>query len=466
VTLLLQHATIGPMRPLALLGFTLLGLGIVAPPRIAAAGEEPPIEQRYTIAATLDPNAATLDATETLELTYRGSGELAHVDLSVIPRALGYLTLNEPVTVNGDGASVEWTTSTNLRVSLPEPIGRHEIASIEVSFALAIGSSPDAFSARLSLNNGVLSFGEWFPILSREHDVYGIGDPQVSYNAESIRLELETTTQLGRDAVACPGMVEAPATTGTRWVCETTDVRDFSFVVNPRFRLTTREVGETALRVYTETVNGTLTADLAVQALIGLGEVYGPYPWPDLMIAEVGAGGGFSMEYPRAIHLTRGKVTDTYVLYHEVAHQWFYAQVGNDQMLEPWLDEGFADFSARYLMGIGENQCSTRAVDNSVFAWEAGATTGGDWTSCDGYFHTVFYKGTEFLNSLRAAMGDDAFFAAMRGFVDAHRYGVVTARDLLGHLSRETDANLRPTYRAYLAGPLGRPAGRAAPESP
>jgi hypothetical protein len=443
-----------------------LGLASSMAPQIATGAVEPPIDQRYAISATLDFSTARLDATETIELTNRGRGEIVDVDLSVIPRALGYLTLHEPVTVDGEAASVEWTTSTNLRVSLPEPLGRHDTAAIGIGFTLAVGSSGGAFGARLSSDSGVLSFGEWFPILSREHDVYGVGDPQVSYSAESVRLELDTTTQLPRDAVACPGLLEAPATSGARWVCESTDVRDFSFVVNPRFRLTTREVGETALRVYTETVSGAVTADLAVQALIGLGEAYGPYPWPDLVIAEVGAGGGFSMEYPRAIHLTRGKVTDTYVVYHEVAHQWFYAQIGNDQMLEPWLDEGFADFSARYLMGIGEEQCSTRPVDSSVFAWEAGAISGGDWTSCDGYFHTVFYKGTEFLNGLRSTMGDEAFFAALRSYVEANRYGIVTARDLLEHLSRETDAKLRPTYRAYLAGPLGRPVGRAVPDSP
>jgi hypothetical protein len=454
------------MRSRAILAASVLCVGTLVAPGIASGTEEPPIEQRYVIRATLDVAAGRLNAAQTIEVTNRGRGEIVHLDLSVIPRALGYLTLHEPVTVSGDAATTEWTTSTNLRVTLAEPLGRHDSATIEVGFTLVVGSSPDAFSARLSQNNGVLSFGEWFPIVSREHDVYGLGDPQISYNAESMRLELVTTTELPRDAVACPGLIEAPAGSGTHWTCETNDVRDFSFVVNPRFRLTTREVGETALRVYTETVSGAVTADLAVQGLIGLAEVYGPYPWPDLMIAEVGAGGGFSMEYPRAIHLTRGKVTDTYVLFHEVAHQWFYAQIGNDQMLEPWLDEGFADFSARYLMGIGENQCSTRPVDSSVFAWQAEATTGGDWTSCDGYFHTVFYKGTEFLTGLRSAMGDDTFFGALRSFVEDNRYGVVTARDLLGHLSRETDANLRPTYRAYLAGPLGRAAGRVAPDSP
>jgi aminopeptidase N len=168
------------------------------------------------------------------------------------------------------------------------------------------------------------------------------------------------------------------------------------------------------------------------------------------VLAEVGAEGGFSMEYPRAIHLTRSKVTDTYVIDHEVAHQWFYAQLGNDQMREPWLDEGFADFTARWLMHIGENQCSTREVDSSVFAWPAGRTSGGDWLSCDGYFHTVFYKGTEFLNAIRVAMGRASFFAAIRAYIADRRYRLITTRGLLDYLQSSTDANLLPLYRRYL----------------
>jgi aminopeptidase N len=227
-------------------------------------------------------------------------------------------------------------------------------------------------------------------------------------------------------------------------------VRDFSFVVNPRFHLNTRHADGITIRVYTESVGGGVTADKAKAAMGRLNDRYGMYPWDDLVLAEVGADGGFSMEYPRAIHLTRSKVTDTYVLYHEVAHQWFYAQLGNDQMREPWLDEGFADFTARWLMGIGENQCSPREVDSSVFAWPAGRTSGGDWQSCDGYFHTVFYKGTEFLNAVRAAMGRPAFYAALRAYIRDHRYGLITTRGLLDYLRSRTDANLLPLYRHYL----------------
>ena len=223
-------------------------------------------------------------------------------------------------------------------------------------------------------------------------------------------------------------------------------------MVNPRFRLTERQVGPARLRIYTESVDGSRTADLAEHALRRLNGLYGTYPWPDLVLAEVGAFGGFSMEYPAMIHLTRQKVVDTYVLYHEVAHQWFYAQLGNDQMREPWLDEAFADFTARYLMGTGSrDQCSTRPVDSPVTDWPAGPTTGGDWLSCDGYFHAVFYRGTEFLNAVRSAMGDDAFFAALRAHIAAHRYGMTTAERLLTALQDGTDADLAPIFARYLA---------------
>ncbi len=439
-----------PLRgPLVLAALLALGASSVPVGDRAAAATTTNLSQRYEITATLDVAAGRLDAVEQLHLTNRSSRTIDHVNLAVVPRALGYFEMTEPLTVDGEEVDPEWTTTINLHVPL-EDLGVGETVEIGLTFGLTLATSPDAFSARLSSENGVLSFGQWFPILSTEHEVYGLGDPQISFTADAISLDLETTTPLVRDAVACPGLVSAPDGTGTSWSCEVTDVRDFSFVVNPRFRLTETDAAGTIIRVYTETVSGAATAELARTALIGLDEAFGKYPWPDLVLAEVGAGGGFSMEYPRAIHLTRGKVADTYVVYHEVAHQWFYAQLGNDQQREPWLDEGFADFSARYLMGIGPDQCSTRPIDSPVFAWEAGPITGGDWSSCDGYFHTVFYRTTEFLNGLRAAMGDGAFFAAMQQWVAANRLGMTTARGLLLHLDAATDADLEPIYRSYL----------------
>ncbi len=431
------------------LPWALLAGSISAAP--AAAVTTTDASQQYLIQATLDLASGRLDAVEEIDLTNRSHRAIDHVNLSVVPRGLGYFSMDE-VAVDGERVDIEWTTSINLRVPLDD-LAPDATARIRIPFRLDVRQSPDAFTARTSVENGVFSFGQWFPILSTEHEIYGLGDPQISFSADVIRLELETTTSLPRDAVACPGLESAPETSGRSWICASVDVRDFSFVVNPRFQLTIRDADGTEIRAYTETVSGAATADLAADGLIGLEAAYGEYPWPDLVLAEVGSGGGFSMEYPRMIHLTRDKVADPYVVYHEVAHQWFYAQIGNDQQTEPWLDEALADFSARYLMGIGENECSTRPVDSEVFAWGAGATTGGDWTSCDGYFHAIFYQGTAFLNELQDAMGEEGFFSAMREWVEDNQHGFVTGRELLLHLRRSTDADLLPIYDRYLDDP-------------
>ncbi len=436
-------------------------LAMVVPATLAgpvATAAAPPdrFDQRYEITATLDVASGRLDAVTEIELTNRSRWPAERVHLALVPRALDFVTMQEPVTVDGEPVDATWATSISLRVPLGG-LEAGETARVRVPFRLDVGLAAPAFTARTSRENGVLSFGQWFPILSTEHEVYGMGDPAVTFTAERIRLTLTTTTPLPRDAVACPGLLSAPATTGTEWVCQADAVRDLSFVVNPRFRLETRQANGVEIRAYTETVDGARTADLAAEALAGMEQRFGAYPWPDLVLAEVGSAGGFSMEYPRQIHLTRDKVTDVYVIYHEVAHQWFYAQLGNDQQAEPWLDEAWADFSARLLMGIGENACGTRPVDSPVFAWEAGATTGGDWTSCDGYFHSVFYRGTEFLTSVREVMGEEAFFDAMRAWLEQHRHGFVSGRELLWHLQRSADADLGPTYARYLAEPDPRP---------
>lgn len=437
-----------------LLGALLVGAlaGALLPSSALAAGPSVTttrLTQRYHLKAQFDTATGEMRVEQSITLTNRAPHPIDAVDLSIIPRALNSFSLPSVVRVDGVPASQTWTTTTNLRVHLRRDLAPGQTTRLSMTYFIIPHRQDGAFSARLAHEAGVTSFGEWFPIVSKPHDSYGVGDPQVSFKAAVIQLDLTTSSRLPRDAVACPGRIRAPEVRGRHWTCRVKRVRDFAFAVNRDYRMVRRKVGDTRIRVYTETVSGRVTLDKAAHALARLNQLYGTYPYGDLVLAEVGAQGGFSMEYPRQIHLTRSKVTDTYVIYHEVAHQWFYGLLGNDQMRQPWLDEGFADFSARYLMGIGENQCSRHEIDRSVFFWPAGLTSGGNWTGCDGYFHTVFYKSTEMLNQVRSAMGTADFFAAMRAHIAERRYGMTSTRRLLDHLESWDSAWLTPIYRAY-----------------
>ena len=78
-------------------------------------------------------------------------------------------------------------------------------------------------------------------------------------------------------------------------------------------------------------------------ALEALAARFGPYPWPSLNLALVPDLDRVGIEYPTMIFLGENSVARTPDA--EVAHQWFYSLVGNDQARDPVLDEGLATYA-------------------------------------------------------------------------------------------------------------------------
>ena len=86
-------------------------------------------------------------------------------------------------------------------------------------------------------------------------------------------------------------------------------------------------------------------------------------------------------------------------LVHEVAHQWFYGLVGNDQFRDPWLDEGFATYGQSRVDGALAYQRS-RALP----AYGRGhlGESMAYWGRTDGstYYLSVYVGGVQALGKL------------------------------------------------------------------
>ena len=414
-------------------------------------GEPGAASQRYTFRSLIDFAGGQLTTDQTLEWTNRGSSAAGSIDLSVLPRALGIFTLDS-INVDGQSTAPSWTTTTNMRVTFPRPVLPAGTVRIDISFTLAVGGPRSGLRDRIARRNGVINFGNWFPIWSREHDAYGIGDPQVSYSADSMRLELNATRALGVEAVTSSG--SRLSASASSWVFEAANVRDFAFAVSPDFRLETgsvtcREGGNTyttKVTAHTVTVSTSTVLRTAMRALRTFNSWYGCYRWPTFSLAEAAV--VEAAEYPTMILLDPVWATNSYILYHEVAHQWWYAVVGNDQLDEPWVDEAWAQFSASFALGVPFSSCALRDIDLSITSWR-GTATSGEWLGPQSYVETVYYRGAQFLNEIRLRMGSSAFFAAARRFIEANRYQLVTGEQLLAALEAGTSANLRPIIQEY-----------------
>lgn len=69
-------------------------------------------------------------------------------------------------------------------------------------------------------------------------------------------------------------------------------------------------------------------------------KLVGPYPYKsiDICLFDVPNAGG--MEYAELVTCNVDLAFDTpQSLSHELGHQWFYLSVGNDEFVEPWIDE-------------------------------------------------------------------------------------------------------------------------------
>jgi aminopeptidase N len=113
---------------------------------------------------------------------------------------------------------------------------------------------------------------------------------------------------------------------------------------------------------------------------------------------------------------------------HELAHQWFYAMVGNSQARDPWLDEAFATWAESSVDGSASDE-------GLALPGEVGASTADFGADERRYYTTVYGKGGAALAGAAKAVGDGEFVAAIRCYVNANAWRIADPADLAAQLS-------------------------------
>jgi aminopeptidase N len=147
------------------------------------------------------------------------------------------------------------------------------------------------------------------------------------------------------------------------------------------------------------------------------------------------------MEGPGTIWIPRLSSTAglPYLVAHEIAHQWLYGLVGNDQWGDPFADEAMADMISRYVVNQHRaSRCDDDRLDLPITSY-----------SQECYYEVVYIQGGNWLSGLRELMGDSVYWAALRGYLDAHRFGLSDTRTMLDALDVATPLDI-----AFLAAPL------------
>ncbi len=257
--------------------------------------------------------------------------------LQVVPAEYGFFTLDS-ASVNGEPIGLE---ALNGGFTLAHDLPAEATAPYEIhlEFQLNVGSEITGWGVT-TLDGDILRLGNWFPIISTDHGYSATLDPSYTAVAE---FDVALTLADGVEFAHTGDVIgqETLADGRIRYVLYAENVRDFALAVSPSYTIDYGQSGSgVALELYTsgvgEATRQTILA-VAADALDQLSSLIGPYPYTTFRIADAGPTMPGGIEYPALIYINPDYVPLDRLIYHEVAHQWLYAIIGNAHP-PGWLD--------------------------------------------------------------------------------------------------------------------------------
>jgi aminopeptidase N len=147
------------------------------------------------------------------------------------------------------------------------------------------------------------------------------------------------------------------------------------------------------------------------------------------------------------------------LLSHELTHQWFGDLVTCKDWTNTWLNEGFATFGANlweehYYGADAAAYRYWRDQNNWMSSKELFPIpiVTRDINDSVEYVGNVYDKGGWVLKMLRKQLGDDAFFRALKRYLEANRLQNVVTADLVKAIEESTGTNVDPFFDQWIYG--------------
>ena len=435
------------MRAASLAALT--ALAALAAPSAALATASPD-RPAYTVALRSDASGLRWQGREDVSFRNATDAPLTRVWLRLWDngiRGCGSHAI-EVSQVSGATPGALSTACTVLPLTLAQPIAPGARGTVGFALRISVPRRKDRFGV---VGDEIL-LGNALPVLAIEDEAGVHLPPYVAFGESfySVVGSYDVTLDVP-DALAL-------ATTGARTSSRrlpglrrqdrflARQVRDFAWVAGRMHELDALSADGVRVRVwYDSATNGMLARGALGWARSTMHRYaldYGAYPYPEVDVVLVPFTTFGGMEYPTLVMTNAVRP----VVEHELAHQWWYGIVGDDEYTAPWLDEAFATFAEGELDGVLEASCPSIA---------------GDWGADDalvsgsmGYYakHTaiygldVYHHGACALFDLRQALGGDRFDTMLRGYAEAHRFGFSTTADFIAAAAgrRRAGAGRRP----------------------
>jgi hypothetical protein len=404
-----------------------------------------PAAPSYTVNLSSDSSGVAWTGHESVGFTNASATPLSEVYLRLWDNYHGTCPSNTPIAVSnvtGGTAGALEVGCTALKVTLPTPLNQGQSGTVGFDLNIVVPSGADRFG-----HDGAYNFiGNALPLLAIRDAAGWHLDPYTN-NGESFyslasdfTVTLDHPTSLSVPAtgtsVDTPGSAGRTVTTATA-----SKVRDFAWAAGPFQKISGTSVAGVKVNVYRVSSISSSSAQsmlsTATAAVDAHAQRFGAYPYTE---ADVVLDNNFwfgGMEYPGFVL----DLVSSTALAHELAHQWWYGIVGDDEYNSPWLDESFADYSTDLYFNTTGSGCwnsvswasSAEKITNSMAYWDAHSSR---------YSTVVYGYGKCALHDLRRLIGDSAMTTLLGNYAQAHWYGVSTTAEFKAAAQAATSTDL------------------------
>lgn len=412
------------------------------------------------------------------EVHYTNTEEipLSEVQFRLFPNILGGEMNISNLKVNNQDVSPQLELDNSLLVvPLTEPLAPEQSAVIGMDFEVTVPREIERNYGMLAYYDNILALAHAYPMIAVYDDEgwnaeipapYG----DITYTDPAFYI-VKLTAPKDVTLVTSGNVIERGGSGNLQTLhIASGPARDFFLAASPDFEETSKMFGEVTIRSYAPIglQDGSKEAvEIAADSLELFSASYSAYPYTelDLVTTPTVAGG---IEYPAAIVIalrlydleSDSPVTRQYLeglVAHEVAHQWFYNLVGDDQLDDPWLDEALAQyltyeyFTDEYGPGgeAGFRQSLEARWESVNYADIPIGLPVVEYEEAE-YGAIVYGRGPLFFIALRDEMGEQVFRDFLKDYTEKLAWGIATPELLHSMAEEHCACDLDPIFNEWV----------------
>ncbi len=440
--------------------------------------------QQHTVVANVNYSERALVARQNIRYANLANESLPEIILNVEANQWPGAFTIESVRFGRDSLEVAYElTGRRLTVELPQPLEPECALTLDLAFQLnvpVVGQGMNAFKGFFGHSERQLNLGNWLPVVAPHMNGRWITEEASLIGEQTVMdaADWDVTVNVSgaSDALQIAGPGEVTHVSPRTWQFVLPSSRDFTLSLSEEFQVISQQATNgVQVDVYAfadaqvTTDSGSIidSADYALKtastAVAMFSDLYGAYPYSRMVVVQ----GDFpdGMEFTGLVFVSGdwfrrfvGSPASYLMLItvHEVAHQWWYAHVGNDQAQYPWLDEALATYSEyvfieEYYPELRDwwwdfrvnNYTPQGFVDSNVY----------EFASIRDYINAIYLLGARMMNDLRDDLGTDAFFDILRRYAETGAGKIVTPDLFWSLLTPEQLEATLATRQKYLRVP-------------